>query len=193
MPQDELMLNVHLRHTLVTEERPSKRLARAGHKQSHDVQSLRGIRAKMMQEKRHHEKIQMRKPFEGLEERNIKTADDSLPSDPVPHYLLDRNEPSATKALVSSIKQRRNEKAALFNITLPKVRGIFEDEMFKVVTTGKKTHQKSWKRIFTKPISPMGLRQKFVHVNHLTSGVTLKAPIFSVKKNPQDPVCNRLL
>lgn len=100
--------------------------------------------------------------------------------------------------------------------------------MFKVVTTGKKTHQKSWKRIFTKPISfvkdspgrtrsqrgsldllthlppmgigrltlplysrPMGLRQKFAHVNHLTSGVTLKAPIFSVKKNPQDPMCTR--
>ncbi|KAJ0272530.1 Ribosome biogenesis protein [Colletotrichum noveboracense] len=87
-----------------------------------------------------------------LDEQNVKTADDSLPSDPVPHYLLDRNEPSATKALASSIKQRRNEKAALFNITLPKVRGIFEDEMFKVVTTGKKTHQKSWKRIVTKPI-----------------------------------------
>ncbi|KAH9237519.1 hypothetical protein K456DRAFT_1721196 [Colletotrichum gloeosporioides 23] len=138
-----------------------------------------------------------------------RTADDSLPSDPVPHYLLDRNEPSATKALASSIKQRRNEKAALFNITLPKVRGIFEDEMFKVVTTGKKTHQKSWKRIVTKPIfvgegftrqnpkaerfiRPMGLRHKFAHVSHPTLGVTLKAPTLSVKKNPQNPMCTHL-
>ncbi|KAF4878317.1 Ribosome biogenesis protein nsa2 [Colletotrichum siamense] len=104
--------------------------------QSHDVQSLRGIRAKMMQGKRRVGKIQMR----------------NLPSDPVLHYLLDRNEPSATKALASSIKQRRNEKAARLNVTLPEVRGISEDEMFKVVTTGKKTHQRSWKRIVTKPI-----------------------------------------
>ncbi|KAF4893979.1 Ribosome biogenesis protein nsa2 [Colletotrichum fructicola] len=129
--------------------------------QSHDVQSLHGIRAKMMQGKRRVGKIQMR----------------NLPSDPVLHYLLDRNEPSATKALASSIKQRRNEKAARLNITLPEVRSISEDEMFKVVTTGKKTHQRSWKRIVTKPIfvgegftrqnpkaeRPMGLRQKFAH------------------------------
>uniref|UniRef100_L2GHL6 60s ribosomal protein n=1 Tax=Colletotrichum fructicola (strain Nara gc5) TaxID=1213859 RepID=L2GHL6_COLFN len=90
----------------------------------------------MMQGKRRVGKIQMR----------------NLPSDPVLHYLLDRNEPSATKALASSIKQRRNEKAARLNITLPEVRSISEDEMFKVVTTGKKTHQRSWKRIVTKPI-----------------------------------------
>ncbi|KAF5491620.1 Ribosome biogenesis protein nsa2 [Colletotrichum siamense] len=121
---------------LVTEKRARKRLARAGHKQSHDIQSLRGIHAMMMQEKRRVGKIQMR----------------NLPSDPVLHYLLDRNEPSATKALASSIKQRRNEKAARLNVTLPEVRGISEDEMFKVVTTGKKTHQRSWKRIVTKPI-----------------------------------------
>ncbi|KAF5519057.1 Ribosome biogenesis protein nsa2 [Colletotrichum aenigma] len=78
----------------------------------------------MMQEKRRVGKIQMRK----------------LPCDPVPHYLLDRNEPSATKALASSIKQRRNEKVARLNVTLPEVRGISEDEMFKVVITDKKTH-----------------------------------------------------
>ncbi|KAF4834297.1 Ribosome biogenesis protein nsa2 [Colletotrichum tropicale] len=146
----------------------------------------------MMQEKRR---------IKAVEERNVKKAEDSLPYDPVPHYLLDRNEPSATKAVASSIKQRRNEKAARFNATLRKVRGISEDEMFKVVTTGKKTHQKSWKRFVIKPmfvgegftrqnpkaemfIRPMGLRQKFAHVSHLTIGVTLKAPIFSVKKNP---------
>ncbi|KAJ0384975.1 hypothetical protein COL922a_007255 [Colletotrichum nupharicola] len=194
---------------LVSEDRARKRLARAGHKQSHDVQSLRGIRVKMMQEKRRLGKIQMRKLIKAVEERNVKNAEDSLPCDLVPPYVLDRNDPSATKALASSIKQGRNEKASRFNTTLPKVRGISEDEMFKVVTTGKKTHQKSWKRIVTKRtfvgegftrqnpkgerfIRPMGLRQKFAHVSHLTLGVTLKAPIFSVKKNPRDSVCTRL-
>ena len=34
---------------------------------------------------------------------------------------------------------------------LPKVRGIAEEEMFKVVKTGKKTAKKGWKRMITKP------------------------------------------
>lgn len=62
---------------------------------------------------------------------------------------------------------------------LPKVRGISEEEMFKVVKTGKKTNKKSWKRMITQPtfvgpdftrrnpkyerfIRPMGLRYKKV-------------------------------
>ncbi|KAH0423201.1 Nop seven-associated 2 domain protein [Colletotrichum camelliae] len=140
----------------------------------------------MMQEKRRVEKIQMRKQIKALEERNVRTADDSLPSDP-----------------------KRSEKAARFSVPLPKARGISEEEMFKIVTTGKKTHQKSWKRIITKPtfvgegftrqnpkaerfIRPMGLRQKFAHVSHPTLGVKVKAPILSVKKNPQDHMYTRL-
>ena len=35
------------------------------------------------------------------------------------------------------IKQKRKEKAGKWNVPLPKVRGIAEDEMFKVVKTGK--------------------------------------------------------
>jgi ribosome biogenesis protein NSA2 len=36
-------------------------------------------------------------------------------------------------------------------VPLPKVRGIAEEEVFKVVNTGKKTSKKSWKRMVTKP------------------------------------------
>jgi hypothetical protein len=36
-------------------------------------------------------------------------------------------------------------------VPLPKVRGISEEEMFKVVSTGKKTQKKGWKRMVTKP------------------------------------------
>lgn len=138
-------------HRLDTEERARKRAAREGHKRSDDAQNLRGLRAKLMQEKRRVEKIQMKKQIRALEERNVKTKDDSLPSDPVPAYLLDRNDPNMAKALSSSIKQRRTEKAARFAVPLPKVRGISEEEMFNVVNTGKKTHKKSWKRMITKP------------------------------------------
>jgi hypothetical protein len=48
-------------------------------------------------------------------------------------------------------KQKRSEKAARFSVPLPKVKGISEQEMFKVITTGKKTAKKSWKRMITKP------------------------------------------
>ncbi|KAF4806802.1 Ribosome biogenesis protein nsa2 [Colletotrichum siamense] len=99
----------------------------------------------MMQEKSRHEKIQMRKPFKGLEERNIKTADDSLPSDPVPHYPLDQDDPKCRKSPV----------------------------------------------IVNQAEAPIGLRQKFAHVSHPTVGVTLKVPILSIIKNPQDPMYTR--
>jgi hypothetical protein len=43
------------------EERTRKKAARAGHKASEDSQKLTGLRAKLYQKKRHHEKIQMKK------------------------------------------------------------------------------------------------------------------------------------
>ncbi|KAI2626879.1 ribosomal protein S8e [Xylaria nigripes] len=191
------------------EERTRKRQAREGHKRSADAQNLRGLRAKMMNEARRVEKIQMRKQIKALEERNVTTTNSKDPSQPLPSYLLDRNDPNTAKALSSSIKQKRNEKAARFSVPLPKVRGISEEETFQVVKTGKKIHQKAWKRVITKPtfvdpgftrqnpkferfIRPMGLRQKTAHVSHPTLGVTVKVPIIGVKKNPQQPLFTRL-
>ncbi|KAJ3959722.1 Ribosome biogenesis protein [Colletotrichum tropicale] len=124
--------------TVDTEEQARKRLARAGYKQSHDAKNLRGIRAKLKQKKRLAQKIQIRKQAKALEELNVMNADDSLPSDSVPHYVLDRNDPSVANALLLSIKQRRNETDARSQVPLPKVRGNSEEEMLKVVTTGKK-------------------------------------------------------
>ncbi|KAI1820902.1 ribosomal protein S8e [Xylaria intraflava] len=133
------------------EEKARKRQAREGHKRSADAQNLRGHRAKMMNEARRIEKIQMRKQIKALEERNVTTTDSKDPSQPLPSYLLDRNDPNTAKALSSSIKQKRNEKAARFSVPLPKVRGISEEETFQVVKTGKKIHKKAWKRVITKP------------------------------------------
>ncbi|KID64542.1 Ribosome biogenesis protein nsa2, partial [Metarhizium hybridum] len=194
-----------------TQERARKRIARESHKRSYDAQNLRGHRAKMMQEARRVEKIQMRKKIKVHEERNIKSdGPSSLPSEPVPNYLVDRqNDPRSAKALSSSIKQRRAEKSARYSVPLPKVRGISEEEMFRMVTTGKKTKKKSWKRMITKPtfvgegftrqnpkmerfIRPSGLRQRTAHVSHPELAVTIKAPILSVKKNPSNPLYTRL-
>lgn len=94
----------------------------------------------------------MKKQIKAHEERNVKSSapiEDS--STPIPQYLLDRSQPTNAKALSSAIKNKRAEKAAKFSVPLPKVRGIAEEEMFKVVKTGKKTAKKGWKRMITKP------------------------------------------
>jgi len=212
MPQNEYMDRWRKLHgrRLDHEERTRKRAAREGHKASEDAQKLTGLRAKLYQKKRHHEKIQMKKQIKAHEERNVKSATPNEPSStPVPQYLLDRSNPTNAKALSSAIKNKRQEKAAKFSVPLPKVRGIAEEEMFKVVKTGKKTAKKGWKRMITKPtfvgpdftrrpvkyerfIRPMGLRYKKANVTHPELGVTVQLPIISVKKNPQNPMYTQL-
>ena len=94
----------------------------------------------------------MKKAIKVQEEKNVKSAGPSEPSSqPLPQYLLDRSGQNDAKALSSAIKNKRNEKAAKFSVPLPKVKGISEEEMFKVVKTGKKTQKKGWKRMITKP------------------------------------------
>lgn len=142
--------NLHL-HPPYSEERQRKKEARKGHKASEDAQNLRGLRAKLHQQARRKEKIQMRKQIKAHEERDVKNTAEKDPSTPMPSYLLDRSNPTAAKALSSAIKNKRNEKSARFSVPLPKVKGISEEEMFRVVSTGKKTAKKGWKRMVTKP------------------------------------------
>ena len=195
------------------EERTRKRRAREVHKQSHDAQNLRGLRAKLFQKARHAQKIQMKKQIKAHEERNVKSSAPNEPStDAKPEYLLDRSNTANAKALSSTIKNKRKEAAAKFAVPLPRVRGIAEEEMFKVVKTGKKTAKKGWKRMITKPtfvgadftrrpvkyerfIRPMGLRYKKANVTHPELGVTVLLPIISVGiyLSPYSNVANHIL
>ncbi|KAF7117854.1 hypothetical protein CNMCM5793_007157 [Aspergillus hiratsukae] len=194
MPQNEYIERWQKQHgkRLDHDERVRKKQARESHKQSQDAQNLRGLRAKLYQQKRHAEKIQMRKRIKAQEEKNVKSSAPDEPSKtPLPQYLLDRSQATNAKALSSAIKDKRAEKAAKFAVPLPKVKGISEEEMFKVVNTGKKTHKKSWKRMITKPtfvgsdftrrpvkyerfIRPMGLRYKKANVTQYVSSFRLK-------------------
>ncbi|MCJ1419981.1 Ribosome biogenesis protein [Xylographa parallela] len=212
MPQNEYIERWQKLHgkRFDHDERKRKRIAREGHKQSQDAQKLTGLRAKLYQKKRHAEKIQMKKQIKAHEERDVKSAAPTEPSaTPLPQYLLDRSQATTAKALSSAIKNKRAEKAAKFSVPLPRVRGIAEEEMFKVVKTGKKTAKKGWKRMITKPtfvgpdftrrpvkyerfIRPMGLRYKKANVTHPELGVTVQLPIISVKKNPQNPMYTQL-
>lgn len=160
-----------------------KREARAVHKASAVAQKTFGLKAKILHAKRHAEKVQLKKTLKAHDERNVKQADSSaVPDGALPTYLLDREGQKDAKALSSAIKQKRKDKAAKYSVPLPKVRGIAEDEMFKVVKTGK-SKSKSWKRMVTKAtfvgegftrkpvkmerfIRPMALRYKKANVTH---------------------------
>lgn len=127
--------------------------------------------------------MQLRKTLKAHDERNVKQADSStVPEGALPTFLLDREGQKDAKALSSAIKQKRKDKAAKYAVPLPKVRGIAEDEMFKVMKSGK-SKSKSWKRMVTKAtfvgegftrkpvkmerfIRPMALRYKKANVTH---------------------------
>ena len=103
--------------------------------------------------------------------------------------------------LSNTIKQKRKEKAGKWQVPIPKVRAIADDEMFKVLRTGKRK-KKSWKRMVTKVtfvgdnftrkppkyerfIRPTGLRFKKANVTHPELQATFQLDILGVKKNPQ--------
>jgi ribosome biogenesis protein NSA2 len=166
-----------------------KREAREVHKSSAVAQKAFGIKAKLLHAKRHAEKIQMKKTLKAHDERNVKQPDSgTVPDGALPTYLLDREGQKDAKALSSAIKQKRKDKAAKYAVPLPKVRGIAEDEMFKVLKTGK-SKSKAWKRMVTKAtfvgegftrkpvkmerfIRPMALRYKKANVTHRMSEIT---------------------
>ncbi|CAD6884916.1 unnamed protein product [Tilletia controversa] len=213
MPQNDYIEESIRRHgrRMDHEERKRKREARSVHKSSNVARKTTGIKAKMLNKKNRTEKIQLKKTLKAHDERNLKKKSGPNENDPntaLPTYLLDRQNERDAKALSSAVKERRKDKAAKYAVPLPKVRGIAEDEAFKVVKTGKRK-QKGWKRMVTKAtfvgesftrkppklerfIRPMGLRYKKAHVTHPELKATFQLPIIGVKKNPQSPLYTSL-
>lgn len=70
------------------------------------------------------------------ERKNKHANEDAIPAGAVPTYLLDREGVSRAKVLSNTIKQKRKEKAGKWEVPLPKVKPISDDEMFKVMKTG---------------------------------------------------------
>lgn len=179
------------------------------HELAQKAKKLRGIRAKLYNKKRHAEKIQMKKTIKMHEERKTRQkAPESRLDGPVPKYILDREEQTRAKVLSNTIKQKRKEKAGKWDVPLPKVRGVSEAEVFKVIKTGK-SRRKAWKRMVTKVcfagegftrkppkyerfIRPMALRFRKAHVTHPDLKATFCLPIIGVKKNPTSPLYTSL-
>merc|ERR1712032_1599317 len=143
----------------------------------------------------------MKKTLKLHDKRNTKQKDDDkTPTGITPQYLLEREGHSRAKVLSNMIKQKRKEKAGKWEVPLPKVRPMAEDEMFRVLTSGKRK-KKQWKRMITKAtfvgagftrkppkyerfIRPSGLRFKKAHVTHPELKTTFQLEILGVKKNP---------
>ncbi|CAH2040973.1 unnamed protein product [Thlaspi arvense] len=69
----------------------------------------------------------------------LKTkADDDVRKGTIPAYLLDHETTMWAKVLSNTIKQKRKEKAGKWEVPLPKGRPVGEDEMFRVVKSGKR-------------------------------------------------------
>lgn len=194
---------------LDTEERARKRVAREAHKRSDFAQKVHGLRAKLYNQKRFKEKATMRKTINMNEERDNKHAnDDAVPKGAVPSYLLDREGVSRAKVLSNTVKQKRKEKAGKWEVPIPKVKPVADDEMFKVLRSGKRK-QKAWKRMVTKVtfvgdnftrknpkyerfIRPSGLRFKKAHVTHPELQATFHLDLLGVKKNPSSALYTQL-
>nr|KAJ0191043.1 hypothetical protein LSAT_V11C800451120 [Lactuca sativa] len=135
-----------------------------------------GIKGKLFAKKRYAEKAQMKKTLVSLlyfyhslssyginfflfapskllamheESSSRRKVDDDVLEYVVPAYLLDRETTTCAKILSNKVKQKRKEKVGKWDVPLPKVRPVAEDEMFKVIRTGKRK-TKQWKRMITK-------------------------------------------
>ena len=144
----------------------------------------------------------MRKAIKAHEEKDAKVETPKQAQDgAIPAYLLDRNEVNRTKVLSNMIKQKRKEKAGKWKVPVQKVKAMSEDEMFKVMRSGKRKN-KAWKRLVNKVtfvgqdftrkppkyeryIRPTGLRFKKAHITHPELKTTFCLDILGVKKNPQ--------
>ncbi len=211
MPQHEHMERHRKLHgrRFDAEERERKREARLSHKRSEFAQKVHGLRAKLYNQKRFKEKATMRKTIAMHNERSNKHANDEAVADgAVPAYLLDREGVSRAKVLSNTVKQKRKEKAGKWEVPIPKVKPVADDEMFKVMRTGMKKN-KAWKRVVTKCtfvgdnftrkapkyerfIRPTGLRMKRANVTHPELKTSFQLDILGVKKNPSSTLYTNL-
>lgn len=210
MPQGEYIELAQKRYgkRLDHEERQRKKAAREPRKRSMLARKLLGLKGKLYAKKRHAEKALMKKTINQHSERDNKHKVDDVPKGAVPAYLLDREQTARAKVLSNTIKQKRKEKAGKWEVPLPKVRPIAEDEMFKVLKTGKR-QKKSWKRMITKAtfvgpgftrkppkyerfVRPTGMRFTKAHVTHPELKVTFCLDIIGVKKNPNGAMYSSL-
>ena len=187
MPQNEHIELHRKRHgrRLDYEERKRKKEAREPRVRAQTAKKLRGLKAKIYNKQRYSEKVQIKKTLKNFEKKKTEGTVDKSDEGALPAYLLDRKDKTEGKALSTQVKQKRQDKAAKFNVPIPKVRMQSENEVFKEIKSGKRG--KSWKRMVTKvtfvPVSHFVYYKK---KNNSNLGAPLKKGTFhyiiSIKK-----------
>lgn len=191
-------------------ERDRKRDARLVHKRSKFSQKVHGIRAKLYNKKRYKEKATLKKIFNKRKKNQNKgiPTEEDVAKGAVPAYLIDRQGVSRAKVLSNTVKQKRLSKTGTWDVPIPKVKPIADDEMFATLRTGKRRN-KSWKRVVTKCtfvgdnftrkapkyerfIRPSGLRMNRANVTHPELQTTFQLSIIGVRKNPSSPLFTNL-
>jgi len=201
MPQNDY-IDEHRRrfgYRLDHHERARKKEARQAHERSAFAQKVKGLRAKLYHKKRHSEKVEMKKKIKMHEEKKNKHEEEGpVAPGAIPAYLMERKNQSTAKILSNTVKQKRKEKSGKWNVPIPKVRGIPETEVFKILRSGKRK-TKQWKRVISKItfvgegftrkppkyerfIRPSALRFKKAHVTHPELKATFCLDILGVKK-----------
>jgi ribosome biogenesis protein NSA2 len=183
------------------EEWEEKSQAKEGRRIAKQARTLRGIKAKIFAKDRYKQKAEMKKTANTFEKQKVSDKTTSAVGDePVPVYLMDQTVTRTADVLTNTLKQKRKQRAGKWDVPLPQVRPIPEDEMLRVIKTGKK-HGKKWKRLVNKVcfvgesftrkppkleryIRPVALRWKKANVTHPQLVQTFLCPIVSVKKNP---------
>jgi ribosome biogenesis protein NSA2 len=203
MPQHEFMELWRKRYgkRLDDEEKKQKKIAKEGKRLSDLSKSLTGIKAKIFHKDRFKQKAEMKRTLNTFEKsKAADKAQKRLGSEPVPVILMDQGAQRTADVLTNSLKQKRKQRAGKWDVPLPQVRPIPEDEMLRVFKTGK-THRKKWKRLVNKVcfvgenftrkppkleryIRPVALRAKRANVTHPQLGRTFLCPITKVQKNP---------
>lgn len=207
MPQNDF-IELHQKRfgkRLDEEERSEKKKAREKTIISRLAKNLRGIKAKIFSNDRRKQKAEMKKTVNTFDESKVADkAAKKLGNEPIPFYLMDEEVTRTSDVLSNSLKQKRKQRAGKWDVPLPKVRPQAEDEILRVIKTGKSKNKK-WKRLVTKHtfvgedftrkppkleryVRPVALRMKYANVTHQQLGKTVKCKIISVKKNPQGAI-----
>lgn len=110
MPQNEHIELHRKRHGYRMDyfERKRKREAREPKRLADKARNLRGIKAKLFNQERFKEKIQMKKTLRAHEQkRSKKKNEEKVAEGSVPSYLLDRENQTRAKVLSNMLKQKR--------------------------------------------------------------------------------------
>lgn len=113
MPQNEHIELHRKRHGYRMDyfERKRKREAREPKRLAEKARKLRGIQAKLFNQERFKEKIQMKKTLRAHEQKQSKKKnEEKVAEGSVPNYLLDRENQTRAKVLSNMLKQKRKGK-----------------------------------------------------------------------------------